>query len=37
VTVLLQAPNHVGTHSSQPDHPKLHRVRSSLYANEMIQ
>src|SRR5712692_9879489 len=30
VTVFLQAPHHVGAHSSQPDHAKLHGVRSSL-------
>ena len=29
VAVFLQAPDHIGAHSSQPDHPELHRPRSS--------
>src|SRR5205823_5133339 len=34
VAVFLQTPNHVGAHSSQSDHAKLHRVRSSFYAKD---
>jgi hypothetical protein len=29
VAVFLQAPRHVGAHSSQSDHAQLHRVCSS--------
>jgi hypothetical protein len=36
VTVFLQAPNHVGAHSSQPDHAKLHLVCSRFYTKEMV-
>src|SRR6266478_4539814 len=36
VAVFLQAPNHVGAHSPQADHPQLHRQRSSAFLEANI-